>query len=133
VWCACCGRRSINAHTYFASQTKVEDLPLYDNLSRGEIMRDYGRRRESQVCGARVMVDVEWQPLRIESQLEPRWKIVPSSHRLRYVCWGGIRCGDRSLCGLAWMWDMLRMAPVACVLEKRGFVILQFVMRRGGR
>ena len=67
VWYAYCGQRRINARTYFTSQTQVEDLPLsHDGLSRGESMRDYGRRGESQVCGARVMVDVERQPLRIE-------------------------------------------------------------------
>ena len=32
------------------------------------------------MCGAHVMVDVERQPPRIEFQLNPRWKIVPSSH-----------------------------------------------------
>ena len=105
----------------------------HEGLSRGKSMSDCGRRRKSQVRGARVMVDVARQPTRTESQLKPRWKIVPSSCRLRYVCWGGIRCGDRPLCRLAWMWDRIRMVLVACVLEKRGLVILQVVMRCGGR
>ena len=92
------------------------------------------KKGESSVCGARVIVDVEWQPPRIEFQLNPRLKIVPSSHQLRYGSWGRIRCGDRSLCGRGWRgcgtgsgWCQWH------VLEKWGFVNLQVVMRCGGR
>ena len=71
-------------------------------LSGGGVVRRNSRSEEveSPVCGTRVVVDVVYMPVRI-SHLKPRWKIVPSSCRLRYVCWGGIRCGDRSLCRLA--------------------------------